>query len=239
MTRLDRIGGFKHKLDSMTDSRPTSERILDVAEELFASTGYHATSLGDIADRVGIRTPSLYNHFKNKEALYAAVLERLMAHFRPIIAAAAPQPGRAPHGRREALAWARRMVECYFAHPNFARLLQHAALAETPIAGAQIQALFEPLFAPVTEGARMPQALQPWAVMDFNNLLVSYITLAPLYRDLIGIDPMAPEGRARHVEMVLELVDAALSQQALRPAHPRGAPAMPQDPGTGHSGGST
>ena len=49
----------------------TAERILDAAEDLFAEKGYRATSLGDVADRVGIRSPSLYNHFRNKEALYA------------------------------------------------------------------------------------------------------------------------------------------------------------------------
>ena len=59
----------------------TSDRILDAAEDLFAEKGYSATSLGDVADRVGIRSPSLYNHFKNKEALYEAVLERLLAVF--------------------------------------------------------------------------------------------------------------------------------------------------------------
>ena len=65
-----------------TDQSPsTAERILDAAEDLFAEKGYSATSLGDVADRVGIRSPSLYNHFKNKEALYEAVLERLLVKF--------------------------------------------------------------------------------------------------------------------------------------------------------------
>ena len=64
----------------------TAERILDAAEDLFAQKGYSATSLGDVADRVGIRSPSLYNHFRNKEALYEAVLERLLVEFsRPLM----------------------------------------------------------------------------------------------------------------------------------------------------------
>ena len=51
-------------------AQTTAERILDAAEDLFAQKGYSATSLGDVADRVGIRSPSLYNHFRNKEARY-------------------------------------------------------------------------------------------------------------------------------------------------------------------------
>ena len=62
-------------------ARTTSDKILDAAEDLFAEKGYSATSLGDVADKVGIRSPSLYNHFKNKEALYKAVLNRLLDSF--------------------------------------------------------------------------------------------------------------------------------------------------------------
>ncbi len=53
--------------NSATSTPPvpsTSDRILDAAEDIFAEKGYSATSLGDVADRVGIRSPSLYNHFK-------------------------------------------------------------------------------------------------------------------------------------------------------------------------------
>ena len=54
----------------------TAERILDEAEALFAERGFAGATLRDVATRVGIRNPSLYNHFPSKECLYVAVLER-------------------------------------------------------------------------------------------------------------------------------------------------------------------
>ena len=54
----------------------TAERILDAAEILFSERGFAGTTLRDVALRVGLRIPSLYNHFASKESLYSAVLER-------------------------------------------------------------------------------------------------------------------------------------------------------------------
>lgn len=54
----------------------TYDRILDVAEDVFARYGYLGARIDDIAQQVGIRRPSLFHHFPNKEALYKAVLDR-------------------------------------------------------------------------------------------------------------------------------------------------------------------
>jgi AcrR family transcriptional regulator len=52
----------------------TRERILREASRLFAVRGYYGTSTRDIATAVGIRQPSLFHHFPNKEAIFQELL---------------------------------------------------------------------------------------------------------------------------------------------------------------------
>jgi AcrR family transcriptional regulator len=50
-------------------------QLLDVARELFASGGFHATSMDDVAEAAGVTKPVLYQHFPSKRALYKELLE--------------------------------------------------------------------------------------------------------------------------------------------------------------------
>ena len=54
----------------------TKERILDVAEGLFADFGFPDTSLRDITRDAGVNLAAVNYHFGSKEALLVAVLER-------------------------------------------------------------------------------------------------------------------------------------------------------------------
>lgn len=47
----------------------TPETVRDAATTLFAEKGYHGTALSEIAARLRIRTPSLYNHMRSKQEL--------------------------------------------------------------------------------------------------------------------------------------------------------------------------
>jgi len=49
---------------------------LDEAMELFWERGYHATSIQDLVDRLGVNRQSLYDTFGGKDELYLAALER-------------------------------------------------------------------------------------------------------------------------------------------------------------------
>jgi len=53
--------------------------ILDVAKAFFLSNGYAATSMSAIAARLGGSKGTLYNYFKSKEELFAAMMQRQCA----------------------------------------------------------------------------------------------------------------------------------------------------------------
>lgn len=53
--------------------------ILDAADELFGEKGFDGTSTNDILDKVGIARGTLYYHFKAKEDIMDALIERYNA----------------------------------------------------------------------------------------------------------------------------------------------------------------
>lgn len=48
----------------------TKQKILNEALTLFSEKGYSSVYVGDIADAVGIKAPSLYKHYKNKQEIF-------------------------------------------------------------------------------------------------------------------------------------------------------------------------
>ncbi|MFE7061558.1 TetR/AcrR family transcriptional regulator [Sutcliffiella sp. NPDC057660] len=59
----------------------TYDKIKKSALQLFAQRGYYGTSLNDVANLVGIKKPSLYAHFKNKDELFKTVIIELVDVF--------------------------------------------------------------------------------------------------------------------------------------------------------------
>ena len=65
------------------------ESILKAATEVFAEAGYRAGKVSDVAARVGVTEPVIFQNFGSKAALFAAVLDRVASdihaelHLRP------------------------------------------------------------------------------------------------------------------------------------------------------------
>lgn len=55
----------------------TKEKILLEALKLFSKYGYEAVSISQIVEKVGITKGAIYRHYRNKEAIFLSILERM------------------------------------------------------------------------------------------------------------------------------------------------------------------
>lgn len=70
-------GGISLRI--VKDAEERRNEILDAADELFALKGFDGTSTNDILEKVGIARGTLYHHFKSKEDIMDALIERYSA----------------------------------------------------------------------------------------------------------------------------------------------------------------
>ena len=114
----------------------TAARILDAAESLFSDRGYDGASLRQIALQVGIHEPGIYNHFKSKEALYGAVLDRALTPMMEAMQRSMNGSG----GLETYSSLPGIMTDHLAAHPQMASLFHQALQSDaTSVAGRLVQ----------------------------------------------------------------------------------------------------
>jgi AcrR family transcriptional regulator len=64
------------------------EQILACALEVFARSGFHGTSMNDVAEAAGVTKPVLYQHFDSKQELFTALLDEVGHRMHSAITAA-------------------------------------------------------------------------------------------------------------------------------------------------------
>jgi AcrR family transcriptional regulator len=192
----------------------TAERILDAAEARFAEQGYAGTHLRDVASDVGIRSPSLYNHFESKDDLHAAVLER---GIRPVIDALAGfvRDGAAGDDRQRVLV--EHVVGLLARRPNLVRLVQYEILTGGARLTPALRGWIETALGRAAEIVAEEPGTPPWPsdqipllVLAMFHAVVGYFTIAPLYRDLTGEDLLSPSALERQTRFLNEVVNRLL-----------------------------
>lgn len=87
----------------------TKERILTKALELFSQKGYEGTNINELMESVGLVKSAMYRHFDSKEAIWNALLDRLIAYYEERFGSPERLPP-VPESREELLAMTMRMV---------------------------------------------------------------------------------------------------------------------------------
>jgi AcrR family transcriptional regulator len=110
------------------DGELSRERILDAATEIAAERGYEGTSIALVSAKCGLPASSIYWHFKDKDDLIAAVIERSFASW--LTAWRMPDEG-TPRDRLVGLAM--QIAKALLDSPDFIRLGLMLALERRPV----------------------------------------------------------------------------------------------------------
>ena len=100
----------------------TKARILEAAEEVFATRGFEGASTREIAARAGVNISSLHYHWESKETLYFAVFQNIYGQLVEISSEAVVPKlrGDGQSARQESVS---RLFDFFLHNPNVPRLL--------------------------------------------------------------------------------------------------------------------
>ena len=62
-------------------AKDTKERILSAALEMFSQKGYEGTNIRELAASLGLVKSGVYKHFESKEAIWNALLDRMIRYY--------------------------------------------------------------------------------------------------------------------------------------------------------------
>jgi AcrR family transcriptional regulator len=213
-------------------ARITTEQVMQAARDAFSVAGYHATTLADIARRLGVTPAALLRHAPTKEALFARALGRggadeplPMEFLAAVDADADPRPV------------LRRLAHAFvpFVESKMAESIARWMHARTPAEARTLTLPFDPRVRPTPpqRGLAMVEAYMRRAARAgrlrlrdpraaafvFMGSLHSYVFL---HRVLRVMDPPLPLDR--YVDTILDLwTRGAIRQRAARGAGARGA----------------
>ena len=210
-----------------TRGQPAESRaaILQAAVREFAREGVAGARTDAIAQSAGVNKALLYYYFKDKEALYQAVLDNVFSGVRTAIRDALAQQ-LVP--KEKLCAYVRAHFDYIASHPQYQRLV-HAEFLRAGKDPSRLQRVakqfFRPIFADLTvllkEGAESGDFRQVDPVHfipSMISVIVFYFTTAPIMEVVTGADPMSAKRIAERRAAVVDFISAALFIPSCKPA---------------------
>jgi AcrR family transcriptional regulator len=186
------------------DSRSTREVILDAAERRFAERGFAGVSVREIASDAGLKNQaSLYHHFKNKKALYEAVLSRGVQPILEMVTSS-----EAPDDTGVVL---ERLVDYLAAHSHLPRLIQRAGLDDTKLLRSTVTKLLSPLYTSgvsklAVSAGSWDASEMPHLAVGIYHLIFGYFANAALFEMVLPEDPRSTAAVARQAHFLKSAV---------------------------------
>lgn len=203
-----------------TRGQPEESRaaILKAAVGEFAEHGIAGARTDAIARAAHVNKALLYYYFKDKDALYAAVLDHVFGGLRdrvmPVLDSKLPP-------RQKMLEYLGTYFDYIAANPRFPRVVQAEWMRSGSKGSAPMQRVakqyFRPIFQKLVEVLREGTATGEFRAvnpMDFlpsvAAVIVFYFAAAPVMKTLLKVDPLSRQRIRERRAFVLDFISAAL-----------------------------
>ena len=230
---------FRSAAAGSAAGKPTRDLILDAAEVRFAERGFAGVSVRAIAGEVGLKNQaSLYHHFRNKRALYEAVLARGVETLVGLVAS-----GGIPVVQDEATAMSTmevtldRVIDYLVEHPHLPRLIQRAGIDDTRYLRGAVTRLLRPLYQQglgilAMSGTGWRAEDLPHLAAGVYHLIFGYFADVQLFELVVQSDMLAPQAVARQRRFIKSAVAQLLGARPAAQVTPLRAARRPMTAST-------
>jgi TetR/AcrR family transcriptional regulator len=188
----------------------TRERIVAAAVKAFAERGFRGASTRDIARRARTNQGLITYHFRSKDALWRAAVERIFGMLEKRLAErAATLESDDPRERARAMIC--EYVRFTAAHPELFRIMVDAGNHSDARMRWLVDTFVRPRFEAmrrfgVARALGMEQSLVPHAFYALAGASSLLFAVAPECRRLTGLDPQTEEAIEAHAELVARML---------------------------------
>jgi TetR/AcrR family transcriptional regulator len=211
----------KPKLGSRGRPEQSRTAILRAAVQEISRESLSGARIDSIARSAKVNKALLYYYFKDKDALYGAVLDHVFGGLTGAILEVLAQP-LAP--REKLLTYVKTHFDYIAKHPLYPRIVQEEMMRAGQGGSGQLERVvrqyFRPLFGRLAvllkEGRETGQfrAVDPQHfIPSMISVIIFYFNSAPVMRAMRGGDPLSPERLQERRAAVLDFISAALFLQ--------------------------
>lgn len=189
----------------------TQQKLLDAAIEAFSENGFKGTSTRDIAERAGVHHPLITYHFKNKDQLWRAAVDRIFTEFTGALAQALHESTSSDPKQRFAT-----MIRAYLDHAHHQPALHKIIVQEANYENPRIKWLTDKHLRPAYEATIGPlEDLQRAGIAVPGNSALIYhlirlaaggtLAMGLMLRETSGVDLENEKTRAELADLIVRV----------------------------------
>jgi len=187
-------------------------RILEVAEELFARKGYSEATMREIAERLDMKKPSLYHHFRSKEDIYYTLIidiyEKLLGELVDLLQEGDTVEEKVRLG-------VGKIIDIWVRHPNYPTIMAfEIATGSDLISSELLPRIWQPRLDEAVKEFERAKAREPqYRDVDIQMLILMvfgiplfYFFSGQIFSTLLGGDILSSEMIERFKRELTELI---------------------------------